>query len=105
MTDFTSVDMLAGIKAVLERENGRTELKDGMLECRLRDQFDGGQTGLARIIAGNAGNADKVSVMAWSDNPYGYAAMPDPRLDARLRFSRSRGHRGRRFEPLPVLLA
>lgn len=44
MTDFTSVGMLAGIKAVLERENGRTELKDGMLECRLRDQFDGGQT-------------------------------------------------------------
>lgn len=44
MTDFTSVGMLTGIKAVLERENGRTELKDGMLECRLRDQFDGGQT-------------------------------------------------------------
>lgn len=63
MTDFTSVGMLAGIKAVLERENGRTELKDGMLECRLRDQYDGGQTGLARIIADNAA---QVSVLTSS---------------------------------------
>lgn len=63
MTDFTSVGMLTGIKAVLERENGRTELKDGMLECRLRDQFDGEQTGLARIIADNAA---QVSVLTSS---------------------------------------
>lgn len=45
-----------------------------MLECGLRDRFDGEQTGLARIIVDDG----KVSVAAWSDNPYEYKTMPEP---------------------------
>ena len=44
------VDMLAGIEKALEYEGDWTRLEDGMLECGLRDQFDGEQTGPARII-------------------------------------------------------
>lgn len=75
MTDFTTVDMLAEISKALEYENDWTQLKDGVLECRLRDQYDGEHTGLARVTVDKAG---KVSVMAWSDNPYEYATMSDP---------------------------
>lgn len=39
-----------------------------------RDQFDGEQTGLARIIVDDG----KVSVTAWSDNPHEYKTMPEP---------------------------
>lgn len=35
MTDFTTVDMLAEISKALEYENDWTQLKDGVLECRL----------------------------------------------------------------------
>ena len=75
MTGFIAVDMLAEISKALECENDWTQLKDGVLECRLRDQYDGEHTGLARVTINKAG---KVSVMAWSDNPYEYATMPDP---------------------------
>lgn len=67
--------MLAGIEKALEYEGDWTRLEDGVLECRLRDQFDGEHTGLARVTINKAG---KVSVMAWSDNPYEYSTMPDP---------------------------
>lgn len=70
MTDFIAVDMLAEISKALEYENDWTQLKDGVLECRLRDPYDGEHTGLARVTVNKAG---KVSVMAWSDNPYEYA--------------------------------
>lgn len=75
MTGSIAVDMLAEISKALEYENDWTQLKDGVLECRLRDQYDGEHTGLARVTVNKAG---KVSVMAWSDNPYEYATMPDP---------------------------
>lgn len=68
------VDMLAGIEKALEYEGDWTRPEDGMLECGLRDQFDGEQTGLARIIVDDG----KVSVAAWSDNPYEYKTMPKP---------------------------
>lgn len=68
------VDMLAGIKKALEYEGDWTRLEGGVLECGLRDQFDGEQTGLARIIVDDG----KVSVAAWSDNPYEYKTMPEP---------------------------
>lgn len=45
------------------------------MECRLRDQYDGEHTGLARV---SVDKADRVSVTAWSDNPLEYATMPDP---------------------------
>lgn len=66
MTGFIAVDMLAGIRAALEYEDDWTRLKDGVLECRLRDQYDGERTGLARVTVDEAG---RVSVTAWSDNP------------------------------------
>lgn len=66
--------MLAGIEKALEYEGDWTRLEDGVLECRLRDQFDGEHTGLARVTVDKVG---KVSVMAWSDNPYEYSTMPD----------------------------
>lgn len=66
--------MLAGIKKALEYEGDWTRLEGGVLECGLRDQFDGEQTGLARIIVDDG----KVSVAAWSDNPYEYKTMPEP---------------------------
>lgn len=75
MTGFIAVDMLSEISKALEYENDWAQLKDGVLECRLRDQYDGEHTGLARVTVDKAG---KVSVMAWSDNPYEYATMPDP---------------------------
>ena len=75
MTGFIAVDTLAEISTALESENDWTQLKDGVLECRLRDQYDGEHTGLARVTVDKAG---KVSVLAWSDNPYEYATMPDP---------------------------
>lgn len=75
MTGFIAVDMLAEISKALECENDWTQLKDGVLKCRLRDQYDGEHTGLTRVTINKAG---KVSVMAWSDNPYEYATMPDP---------------------------
>ena len=66
--------MLAGIEKALEYEDDWTRLEDGVLECGLRDQFDGEQTGLARIIVDDG----KVSVAAWSDNPHEYKTMPEP---------------------------
>lgn len=75
MTGFIAVDMLAGIRVALEYEDDWTRLKDGVLECRLRDQYDGERTGLARVTVDEAG---RVSVMAWSDNLYEYATMPAP---------------------------
>lgn len=66
MTGFIAVDMLAGIRAALEYEDDWTRLKDGVLECQLRDQYDGERTGLARVTVDEAG---RVSVTAWSDNP------------------------------------
>ena len=75
MTGFIAVDMLSEISKALEYENDWTQLKDGVLECRLRDQYDGEHTGLARVTINKAG---KVSVMAWSDNPYEYKTMPEP---------------------------
>lgn len=74
MTGFIAVDMLDEISKALECENDWTQLKDGVLECRLRDRYDGEHTGLACIIVDDG----KVSVAAWSDNPYEYATMPDP---------------------------
>ena len=47
------IDMLAGIEKALEYEGDWTRLEGGVLECGLRDQFDGEQTGLARIIVDN----------------------------------------------------
>lgn len=67
--------MLAGIKKALDREKDRTRLKDGVLECQLRDQYDGEHLGLARIAMLGDG---RVSVTAWSDNPREYATPPDP---------------------------
>lgn len=46
-----------------------------MLECNLRDQFDGEHLGLARIAMLGDG---RVSVTAWSNNPREYATPPDP---------------------------
>ena len=60
--------VLAGIKKALEYEGDWTRLEGGVLECGLRDQFDGEQTGLACIIVDDG----KVSVAAWSDNPHEY---------------------------------
>lgn len=76
MTGFIAVDMLAGIRAALEYEDDWTRLKDGVLECQLRDQYDGERTGLARVTVDEAGG---VSVTAWSDNPR------NPRLRPRRR--------------------
>ena len=67
--------MLAGIKKALDREKDWTRLEDGVLECNLRDQFDGEHLGLARIAMLGDG---RVSVTAWSDNPREYATPPDP---------------------------
>lgn len=67
--------MLAGIKKALDREKDWTRLKDGVLECQLRDQYDGEHLGLARIAMLGDG---RVSVTAWSDNPREYATPPDP---------------------------
>lgn len=67
--------MLAGIKKALDREKDWTRLKDGVLECQLRDQYDGEHLGLARISMLGDG---RVSVTAWSDNPREYATPPDP---------------------------
>lgn len=39
MTGFIAVDMLSEIRAALECEDDWTRLKDGVLECRLRDQL------------------------------------------------------------------
>lgn len=69
------IDMLAGIEKALEHEGVWTRLEDGVLECNLRDQFDGEQTDLARITVAGGG---KVSVAAWLDNPYEYKTMPEP---------------------------
>lgn len=44
MTGFIAVDMLSEISKALEYENDWTQLKDGVLECRLRDQYDGEHT-------------------------------------------------------------
>lgn len=68
------VDMLAGIEKALEYEGDWTRLDDSVLECGLRDQFDGEQTGLARITVAGDG---RVSVRAWSDNPYEHTSMPE----------------------------
>lgn len=67
--------MLAGIKKALDREKDWTRLKDGVLECQLRDQYDGEHLGLARIAMLGDG---RVSVTAWSDNPREYATPPAP---------------------------
>lgn len=67
--------MLAGIKKALDREKDWTRLKDGVLECQLRAQYDGEHLGLARIAMLGDGRA---SVTAWSDNPREYATPPDP---------------------------
>lgn len=80
MTGLIAVDMLAEISKALEYENDWTQLKDGVLECRLRDQYDGEHTGLARVTVDKAG---KVSVMAWSDNPREYAASRSLRTCSR----------------------
>lgn len=48
------IDMLSGISKALEYENDWTQLKDGVLECRLRDQYDGEHTGLARVTVNKA---------------------------------------------------
>lgn len=85
MTGFIAVDMLSEISNALEYENDWTQLKDGVLECRLRDQYDGEHTGLARVTVDKAG---KVSVMAWSDNPYEYAASRSLRTCSRSRGAR-----------------
>lgn len=80
MTGFIAVDMLGEISKTLEYENDWTRLKDGVLECRLRDQYDGEHTGLARVTVDKAG---KVSVMAWSDNPREYTASRSLRTCSR----------------------
>lgn len=54
MTGFIAVDMLSEISKALEYENDWTQLKDGVLECRLRDQYDGEHTGLARVTINKA---------------------------------------------------
>ena len=72
-----------------------------MLECRLRDQYDGERTGLARVTVDEAG---RVSVMAWSDNLYEYATMPPPTGRANT-IQPTRKHRRRHLEPLLVLRA
>ena len=43
--------VLAGIKKALEYEGDWTRLEDDMLECGLRDQFDGEQTGLEGCLS------------------------------------------------------
>ena len=86
MTGFIAVDTLAEISKALEYENDWTQLKDGVLECRLRDQYDGEHTGLARVTVDKAG---KVSVMAWSDNPREYAASRSLRACSRSRGTHS----------------
>lgn len=51
MTGFIAVDMLSEISKALEYENDWTQLKDGVLECRLRDQYDGDHALLALLAA------------------------------------------------------
>ena len=57
MTGFIAVDTLAEISKALEYENDWTQLKDGVLECRLRDQYDGEHTGLARVTINMVGQS------------------------------------------------
>ena len=79
MTGFIAIDMLAEISKTLEYENDWTQLKDGVLECRLRDQYDGEHTGLARVTVDKAG---KVSV--WHGRTIRTNTQPCPTPTGRM---------------------
>lgn len=78
MTGFIAIDMLAEISKTLEYENDWTQLKDGVLECRLRDQYDGAHRPRPRH-RGQGGQGVRFGMVGQSVRIRNHAR---PRLDA-----------------------